>query len=97
MVLDFIARAVQVCHVELTTLIVPGENDSDEEMKELSRWIAGLTDAEGKQIGQEIPLHISRFFPRFHMQDRKATVIAKVYHLADVARKTLHYVYTGNC
>ena len=97
MVLDFIARAVQVCHVELTTLIVPGENDSDEEMKELSRWIAGLTDAEGRQIGQEVPLHISRFFPRFHMQDRKATDIAKVYHLADVARKTLHYVYTGNC
>ena len=97
MVMDFIVRAVQVCHVELTTLIVPGENDSDEEMKELSRWIAGLTDAEGRQIGQEVPLHISRFFPRFHMQDRKATDIAKVYHLADVARETLHYVYTGNC
>ena len=97
MVMDFIARAVQVCHVELTTLIVPGENDSDEEMKELSRWIAGLTDAEGRQTGPEVPLHISRFFPRFHMQDRKATDIAKVYHLADVARETLHYVYTGNC
>ena len=97
MVMDFITRAVQVCHVELTTLIVPGENDSDEEMKELSQWIAGLTDAEGKRIGQEIPLHVSRFFPRFHMQDRNATDPARVYHLAEIARDSLKYVYTGNC
>ena len=97
MVLQFIARAVQICHVELTTLIVPGENDSEEEMRELSRWIAGLKDASGVTAGRKIPLHISRFFPRFHMTDRKATDVGIVYHLADIAREELAYVYTGNC
>ena len=91
MVTDFITEAAKVCHVELTTLIVPGENDSDEEMRELSTWIAGLKN------GREIPLHISRFFPRFHMNDRAATDVGLVYHLADVARGRLRYVYTGNC
>ena len=97
MVMDFIARAAQICHVEVTTLIIPGENDSEEEMDTLSSWIAGLTDKHGKRIGQTIPLHISRFFPRFHMQDRRATEVRLVYRLAEVARRNLTYVYTGNC
>ena len=97
MVMDFITEAVKHCHVELTTLIVPGENDSEEEMREMTAWIASLTDAEGKTVGTEVPLHISRFFPRFHMTDRKATDVRKVYSLAEVARERLEYVYTGNC
>ena len=97
MVMDFIARAAQVCHVEVTTLIIPGENDSEEEMDALSSWIAGLTEERGERIGQSIPLHISRFFPRFHMQDRRATEVRLVYRLAEVARRNLTYVYTGNC
>ena len=48
-------------------------------------------------IGKEIPLHISRFFPRFNMTDRSATDVRLIYRLADVARKNLKYVYTGNC
>ena len=97
MVMDFIERAVKGCHVELTTLIVPRENDSEDEIRGMSRWIAGLTDAEGRVIGKTIPLHISRFFPRFHMTDRDATEVRKVYRLAEVARENLEYVYTGNC
>jgi len=97
MVKAFIARAVQLCHVELTTLIVPGENDSEDEMRALSGWVAGLTDAEGHPIGRQIPLHISRFFPRFRMTDREATEVRRVYRLAEVARERLEYVYTGNC
>ncbi|MBQ3919152.1 MAG: radical SAM protein, partial [Oscillospiraceae bacterium] len=93
----FIARAVQLCHVEITTLIIPGENDSDGEMEEISRWIAGLTDADGNVIGDRIPLHISRFFPRFNMTDRDATDVRHIYHLAGIAGKHLRYVYTGNC
>ncbi|MBR2667569.1 MAG: AmmeMemoRadiSam system radical SAM enzyme [Oscillospiraceae bacterium] len=93
----FIARAVQACHVELTTLIVPGENDSDGEMRALTEWAAGLKDAEGRTVGRRIPLHISRFFPRFRMTDRPATKIGTVYHLADIAREQLDCVYTGNC
>ena len=93
MVMRFIERAVQSCHVELTTLIIPGENDSEEEMRQMCGWIAGLRDGEGAGI----PLPLSRFFPRFHMTDRAATSVKKVYRLADVARETLRYVYTGNC
>ena len=97
MVKRFIERAVKDSHVELTTLIVPGENDSEAEMRELSSWIASLTDKKGNTIGSEIPLHVSRFFPRFNMLDRPATDVASVYRLAEVARGSLKYVYTGNC
>ena len=93
----FIARAVQVCHVELTTLIVPGENDGEEEMDAACRWIAGLTDADGAEIGKEIPLHITRFFPRFRMQDRRMTDISVIRKLQRTAERHLKYVYPGNC
>ena len=89
MVMDFIKDAVKHSHVELTTLIIPGENDSDEEMAELSAWVASLD--------KDIPLHISRFFPRFRMTDRDATPVEKIYHLKTIAEKNLSYVYTGNC
>ena len=97
MTMAFIEEAVKHCHVELTTLIIPGENDSEEEMREMTAWIAGLTDDEGNVAGTEVPLHISRFFPRFHMTDRNATDVRLVYRLAEVAREKLHHVYTGNC
>ena len=97
MTLSFIERAVKDCHVELTTLIVPGENDSDEEMINICKWISSLKNAEGKTVGDNIPLHISRFFPRFHMRDKNATDAALIYHLKDVANEYLKYVYTGNC
>ena len=93
MVMAFIEEAVRNCHVELTTLIVPSENDSEDEMRDLSRWIGGLKNPDG----EDVPLHISRFFPRFHMQDRGPTDVRKVYRLAEVARENLRYVYTGNC
>lgn len=89
MVMDFIEKAAGSCHVELTTLIVPGENDSVDEMEQLTEWVCG--------IDREIPLHISRFFPRFHMTDRNAMDVSHIYRLADIARERLDYVYTGNC
>ena len=91
MVMRFIEEAARVCHVELTTLIVPHENDSEEEIEALSAWVAQLHN------GKEIPLHISRFFPRFHMQDRGPTSVKLIYHLKETAQKNLKYVYTGNC
>ncbi len=97
MVKRFIEEAVKFCHVELTTLIIPGENDSEQEMEAISSWIADLKDKSGNPIGDEVPLHISRFFPRFHMTDREATDVGLIYRLADVARRRLRYVYTGNC
>ena len=97
MVLSFIEEAVKVCHVELTTLVVPGVNDSEEEMRKISTWISELKDKEGNVIGREVPLHISRFFPRFHMTDREATPVERIYHLKDIAAEKLRHVYTGNC
>ena len=97
MVLEFISRAVQICHVELTTLIVPGENDTEDEILELSRWISQLDTGEMFPSGREIPLHISRFFPRFHMTDRPATKVKHIYKLAERARENLTFVYTGIC
>ena len=96
-VTEFIECAVKHCHVELTTLIVPGENDSEDEMREISRWISQLKDGSGAVIGRDIPLHISRFFPRFRMTDRRATDVSLIYRLADIARENLNFVYTGNC
>ena len=92
-VLAFIEEAVQSCHVELTTLIVPGENDSEEELRALVRWVSRLRNPDGEAV----PLHISRFFPRFHMRDREATAVGAVYRLAELARESLPWVYTGNC
>ncbi len=92
-VMAFIEAAAQTCHVELTTLIVPGENDTEEEMRALSSWVSRMKNPDG----EDIPLHVSRFFPRFHMQNRKATDVRSVYRLAEVARERLQYVYTGNC
>ena len=87
----FITEAHRWCHIELTTLIVPGMNDTDEEMIRLSSWIASLPS------GKDIPLHISRFFPRYKMRDTDPPDVSKICHLAEVARMNLNYVYEGNC
>ena len=97
MVMTFIREAVKRCHVELTTLVVPGENDSEEEMLRLSEWVAGLQDVSGGRQGREIPLHISRFFPRYRMAEKRPTDVRKVYSLVKAAEKNLLYVYPGNC
>ena len=84
-----IALAAERCHVEVTTLLIPGENDSEEEIRELARWLAS--------ISSEIPLHLSRFFPRYRMLDRPPAPVEQVCRLAETARRYLSYVYTGNC
>lgn len=84
-----IVIAAEHCHVEVTTLIIPGSNDSPAEMQAEAKWLAA--------INPDIPLHISRFFPRHHMTNRPPTPVDTIYHLADIAREHLQYVYTGNC
>lgn len=79
----------QVCHVEITTLIIPGITDSDREMESIASWIA--------ELSPDIPLHISRFFPKHLYSDRNPTLISRVYELVEIARERLNYVYTGNC
>lgn len=84
-----ITIAAEHCHVEVTTLIIPDSNDSPAEMQAEAKWLAA--------INPDIPLHISRFFPRHHMSDHPPTPVDTIYHLADIAREHLQYVYTGNC
>lgn len=85
---EFILRAVKDCHVELTTLIVPGENDSEKEMEEEARWIAS--------VSEDIPLHVTRFFPRYQMTGRGPTDIGQLHRLACAAGKYLKNVFVGN-
>lgn len=86
---ETIKTAAPLCHIEITTLIIPGKNDSEEEMRSLSEWLAGISNA--------IPLHISRFFPTYKWQDIRSTPIETVYRLVETARHNLKYVYAGNC
>lgn len=81
--------AAKNCHVEITTLIIPGENDSEEEMDKLSKWIS--------EIREDIPLHITKFYPQYKYLDKEATSVSKISNLSKVARKHLKFVYMGNC
>lgn len=86
---EFIKAAVEhKCHVELTTLVIPTKNDDPEEMEREVDWIAS--------ISPEIPLHLSRFFPRYKVDDLPPTPAETIYRLKDIAQKKLKYVYTGN-
>jgi pyruvate formate lyase activating enzyme len=89
----FIARACEDCHVELTTLIVPGLNDSEDDMGREAAWIASLKGGRGA----DVPLHVTRFFPRHDYVGKDPTDVRTVRALADKARETLKYVYVGNC
>lgn len=77
------------CHVELTTLIIPGRNDADGMMEEEAKWIAG--------IDPEMPLHITRAFPAHRMPDMPRTPLETIDRLTHIAEKYLRYVYRGNC
>ena len=85
---EFIKTAASEAHVELTTLIVPGENDGDDEMAALSAWIAS--------VDRKIPLHLTRFFPRRLMSNRKPTETMLLRRLAEIAAKRLDTVVMGN-
>ena len=84
-----ISLAYKHAHIEVTMLIIPGEDDSKGEVENLSSWLSG--------IGSEIPLHISRFFPRYKYSGKLPTPADTVYSLAEIARRHLNHVYTGNC
>ena len=91
---EFIQTAASGCHVELTTLIVPDENDSITQMEEEARWIASVKTVNSS--GQ-IPLHVTRFFPKYHMTDKEPTDVRQIHRLADAAGKYLKNVFLGNC
>jgi pyruvate formate lyase activating enzyme len=76
--------------LEITTLLIPGENDSDTELDELTGWIA-------HELGPDVPLHLTAFHPDWKMRDRPATPPATLTRARAIAmRNGLHFVYTGN-
>ena len=75
-------------HLEVTTLIIPGQNDDEKEMAEESKWIAG-------ELGKEVPLHLSKYFPIFKRKD-PATSQETIEKLAQIASQNLDHVYIGN-
>ena len=76
-------------HVEATTLVVPGRNDTDEAIDSIAGFLAS--------VSPDLPLHVTRFFPRWRFLDAGPTPVATVRRLADVARRRLRRVLVGNC
>lgn len=75
---------------EITTLLIPGENDSENEIHAMTEWIA-------KNLGPDVPLHFTAFHPDFKMLDKPATLPEVLTRSRMIAlSKGLHYVYTGN-
>ncbi|NRY62250.1 AmmeMemoRadiSam system radical SAM enzyme [Clostridium beijerinckii] len=86
-VLETIKRCSEYCHVEITTLLVSEENDSLEEARQIAEFIAS--------VDKNIPLHLSRYFPRYKMEN-EATKIEKITEAQNEAKKYLKHVYVGN-
>ncbi|HEY8462472.1 MAG TPA: AmmeMemoRadiSam system radical SAM enzyme [Bacillota bacterium] len=86
-VLDNIQTAAGRIHLEITTLLVPGENDDPGQLEALARWIAALDP--------DIPLHLSRYFPNYKL-DRPPTSETSLQQAYRIAREYLNYVYLGN-
>ena len=83
-----ILASAKKCHVEITTLVIPGVNDSKEEIGQIASFLSA--------ISPQIPLHLSRFFPRFEWRDKPPTPVETLYELAETARRHLEFVYVGN-
>jgi pyruvate formate lyase activating enzyme len=75
--------------VEVTTLVIPGWNDSDSELKEIARFIKG--------VDAEMPWHVTRFHPTFKMTDRSATPVSTLMRARQIGMaEGLKYVFVGN-
>ncbi len=75
-------------HLEITNLIIPGLNDDETEFEKMTKWIASV-------LGNEVPLHLSRYFPQFKM-DLPSTSTKKLETLYELAKQQLKHVYLGN-
>jgi pyruvate formate lyase activating enzyme len=84
----FIEIAAGRAHVEVTNLLIPGLNDSTAQITDLATFIAG--------ISRSIPVHFSRFFPQYRMNDRPATPRETLERACRIAGEHLDHVYVGN-
>ncbi|MFZ5919034.1 MAG: AmmeMemoRadiSam system radical SAM enzyme [Chloroflexota bacterium] len=75
--------------IEVTTLLIPGENDAEAELRDLAAWLAALDP--------DIPWHISRFHPDYKMRDHPPTPVSSIHHAVEIGYQAgLRYVYAGN-
>jgi pyruvate formate lyase activating enzyme len=87
--LVYLARETEVW-TEITTLLIPGHNDSDAEIERLSAWVA-------RELGQDVPLHFTAFHPDYKMMDTSPTPPETLRRARRIALDAgLHHVYTGN-
>ena len=90
--LEQVKRSIELSqsrvHVELTSLIIPDENDSEEDMEKEAQWIASLNP--------ELPLHLSRFFPNHLWMDKQITPLDTLIKLEKIAKHYLKHVHLGN-
>ena len=84
---DTVERIMGRSHVEITTLLIPGQNDSDTEVREMSRWLGSLD--------RKTVLHLSKYHPTYKL-DLPATTEESIKHAREIAREYLDFVYTGN-
>ena len=77
------------CHVEVTTLIVPGRNDADADIDTVASLVASISPS--------IPLHVTRFFPRWRLAGASPTPVETVKRLVSVASRRIEHVLAGNC
>jgi pyruvate formate lyase activating enzyme len=76
--------------MELTTLLIPGKNDSDREIEEMTQWVV-------EHLGPDVPMHFSAFHPDWKMMDVPATPLATLIRAREIAMKNgVRYAYTGN-
>ena len=91
-VLDSIAYIAKETNIwiEITTLLLPGQNDSEEELKKLADWLV-------KEAGPDVPWHISRFYPQYKYTDSEPTPLESMQRAEEIGKAAgLHYVYLGN-
>ena len=87
--LEYLVKETQVW-TEITTLLIPGKNDSDAELEAECKWIM-------QHLGPDVPLHFTAFHPDWKMTEIAATPPATLTRAREIARRAgLHYVYTGN-
>jgi len=78
------------CWTEITTLLIPGQNDSDEELKRMCDWLV-------EHLGPDVPLHFSAFHPDYKMMDVPPTPRTTLTRAREIALESgLHYIFTGN-
>lgn len=82
-----VEAALGQAHIEITTLLIPGENDNEAEIRALARWLASLDP--------NTVLHLSRYYPAYKM-DLPPTPVHTLKKARDIAREYLNYVYLGN-